>query len=389
MTIRKNEVLFFLLFIPFYKLLLFGLMQAHNFHEDMFRIIETAYDVLRVAAAGYGYLLLLVAGCRFITKTGLLFICLFAMQAVSCLMNGSLSFFVLAKVYTYIGFVLICCVMNYYSPDRIFRVSIFLFMVLSFAGILSVYLFPMGFLEAGRVYSAVYFLGGKNSSFPFYYIFVFTWYAYSLRNRKHLPSLWYLPLVLMLIAAVICRSANSFVSLVLMASACCLYAAFRLSFSAKAIVTGLFVMLGLIYLGAELPVLPRVLHALGRNTTFSYRTVLWGQAFRHIINNPVFGSGADLIFTLGSKLTTDHAHSCYLDSLAKYGLAYMAFFALIIWQSAGSITRIRDKSLRTLITLLMSVYLLHMGFDDYNLNFFILLIMIIDNYCVRSREFSL
>lgn len=96
--------------------------------------------------------------------------------------------------------------------------------------------------------------------------------------------------------------------------------------------------------------------------------------------------GYSLTYNIWGEIT-DHAHGWYIDSLAKYGLLAFIPFLMVMLNTMKGLNKEKDRILASFMGLLLLVYLLHMGFDDYNFNFFVLIIMIIDGI-VKQRSIT-
>ena len=377
LVLSHREFVFLLLLIPFFKLLSFEMFRERNVFKSFFGMMVILYDYGRVIAASYGYLKLIMNKARRLSKISKLFILFFTIQLIACIANGSIDLFITAKIYTYIGFVLI---LNYlllrYSKQLLNAVKLH-FGILSILGVFTVMIFPFGFLHGSDVYDAVYLVGGKNSSFPFYYVFLLVFYVDYIVNHKYkLPKLWTVPLILTIIAVLICQSVNSALELTIIFTISTLYMIRKIKVNAYIPIASMYTMLILIYLGSNMPFINNFLEQLGRNSSFSGRTILWNQAFLNILSNPITGGGYKLVYNIWDGVT-DHAHSWYLDTFAKYGVISLVAFALIIITVLNKLSCIRYKPLRCYLGLFFMVYLLHMGFDDYNFNFFVLIVMIL------------
>ena len=138
-------------------------------------------------------------------------------------------------------------------------------------------------------------------------------------------------------------------------------------------------------MGMMFPPFVALLSSLGRNASFTGRDTLWQQAIDYFRANPLFGSGENLVFTLKSGDVTNHAHSQYLNRLAKYGLVPFVFLAGSLAVLTERMTSARRTLLMNLIGSCLIVYLLHMSFDDYSYNFFLLTVMIA-NYIASGNS---
>lgn len=388
--VKRSELFFSLLLVPSFKLLSFAMFQEQNFHKSFFSAVEFGYDFLRVIVStmGYIYLFQTIGEGRRISEVTKLLIFMFMAQILSCILNKSIDLFFLVKTYSYVGVILVCDRMNKKLTEGILHANTFFFKMLTLFGLISIFLFPLGILRADRVYTATYFLGGKNASFPFYYMFLFGWYMSSIIKTKKLPIFWFLPLVFMIAAAIICQSVNSLISLLLIGAICILYSYIKPMIKTE-IMFGIFAFLmASIYAGINIPGLSGFLSVFGRNTTFSKRTFLWKQAVEHIIRSPIYGAGYKITYNLWSEIT-DHAHGWYIDSLAKYGLMSFVPFVFVVLCTIKNINRIRNGKVATFVGMMVLVYLLHMGFDDYNFNFFLLIIMIVDGAADTKKPAAL
>lgn len=387
---QRKTIWFFVLLIPFFKLLSFGLFQERQFGTSFFKALELIYDGGRVLAATYGFFLLVKHRFRIASSFAKAFILFFVLQLTVCVVNRSLDGRFILKIYSYIGFVLL---VDYYckqSLDTALKATELLFGTISILGILVIIVFPLGLLRGTRVYDAIYLTGGKNTAFPFYYLFLLSLFLFynSTRSVKGLPSFWYVPMALMMICAVICQSMSTLVALFLMALFSVLFVTVKPEFKTYLPVIILYCLLALIYIGTNIPVVSNLLGVFGRNSTFSNRTTIWSQAFEYIAKSPFFGSGDKLTFVIGTN-TTDHAHSWYLDTLTKYGVFTLTFFLAIVGCTYRNISHIKYKPLRCYIGMFLLVYLYHMGFDDYNFNFAIFSILVVNHFSVQINKSEL
>ena len=385
--IDKNELLLFVLFIPFFKLLSFNMFQEQHFHESFFKVLEQAYDVGRIIAASFGYLFLIIRKGKRISNYAIAIILLFVAQAIVCLINKSVDFFFLIKIYTYIGFILIINYSINRSLESVLRVTKALFGILTMAALVTIIVFPLGFLQASGVYDAVYLLGGKNASFPFYYIFLLSsCLFFNITNKQFgLPKWWYLVLALMIYSAIICNSVYALIAIILISILSALFVIIKPKFDVGSLSISLAVLLTFIYLGASIPAVVRLLELFGRNATFSYRTLLWNQAFGYIVSNPLFGAGNGITFSLG-PIVTDHTHSTYLDMFAKYGIIVLLLLLWTIRCTLKYLAKIIYKPLKCYLGLFFLIYLVHMGFNDYNYNFFVIIVMLICSVSERLNK---
>lgn len=387
--LNKSVLTLIVLIIPFFRLLSFSYFIEHGYH--FFVIVELIYNFLRVISASLIYIWLhieLKEKKYKISRLALFFVLFFIFRTIACGINGSINFLYIIKVYTYIAFIFLCDIETSKENNNFLRANRLLFGLLSIIGLVSIYMFPHGLLSGRNVYEAVYFLGSKNASFPFYYTFLLCIFLDLLKNNTHHEKIRVGMLLLITLgAAIICESVSSFLCLLLMASLFFMfYSKIKLVLKPSLIFVPLIVILIIIYVGAEIMLITDFLGLVGRNPTFSSRTIIWAQAFYAFQSHMFFGAGDNLIFQVGYRIT-DHAHSIYIDMLAKYGLIPFIVFIVLIYKAVEIIKRNNIESFATIKYLLLAIYLLHSGFDDYNIHFLILIIMLISkNAFIRQKE---
>ena len=295
-----------------------------------------------------------------------------ALIAVSLLANREFSVSVILQLVAQTGMLLTAAFMLRERTDFFLLSLVLLFGALAVCGCASFYLHPRGYVT-WNTEAYYYLLGGKNTAFPYELCFLISWILLRVYRGRRLP-----PLILITAFFIggsrICDSTSTTVCLSLFLAA---YLAARflprrmalLRPAVFAVTTAVVVVL--IYLGMTFKPL---LDLLGRTTRFSGRDVLWAQALAYFRSSPLFGCGNGIRFTLDTGIVTDHAHSQYLNRLAKFGLVPFSLFAASIIALFRKMSSSRNRLLMSLLGALVSVYLLHMAFDDYNYTFFILIV---------------
>ena len=264
---------------------------------------------------------------------------------------------------------------------------IILFGVLSWIGAISIILFPNGFNHAHDIHNAIYFLGSKNASINVYIIFLMALWGKALSEGRELPDQSILCLAVFFLTGIVMGSGSTIVCVL---GLTCIFLNYRvlrgkivispiISFS---IVTAIIVS---IYLGIQYQFILNVLDRLGRDSTFSGRTILWKQAIRYFKENTLFGSGMDIVFRNFSGTIQYSAHSQFLDRLAKYGLIpFLAFCASILYMEKQLLFS-KDKKNKTMLGLFIALYILRMGFDVYSLYYFFILAYLC-NVLIGNKE---
>lgn len=303
-------------------------------------------------------------------------------MAATGLLNRNTSLTTLGGLYANAGFCLLCVFMYTHAKEDFLRSGFISFAVLAVWGVISIYLFPRGFFHADRTYSALYGLGAKNNAFPFYFTCFFFWHMITKNTGTRFYIAFSAGIVATLIAAYICESTNTMIcmALVLVLS---LFYFFLNRFFAKLnpviFLAAFIALIALVYTGLESELLASLLAKFNRSLTFSGRTTLWKQAADYFSRNPLLGAGSEIVFTLPSRVTSAHAHSQWLDRLAKYGIIPMILLVFVVVRTFYYSRKTVNRGKANLLCGMLLIYMLHMSFDTYNYNFFTLFVIIANN----------
>ncbi len=388
---RLPLVVYIVLLLAFFEPLSVEML-AEGDYSPLWNLLDIVFKGLNILFATLGYGIVFY---RFFVKKekyDLLYFVLalhMILFVISCLANGSFPVTFLGSTYGSVGMLFLLDALLKNSESRFLLAGKVLFGALCAASVLSIFLFPHGFFNNASKYQALWALGAKNNAFPFYYIFFLFLFAEKSCLNKKLCVLTVLSVIAMIIGARICQSANTTICLFLILVVYILYkTGFLVEKLDIRILLGLFALLLLVvYLGSRLQLIDFVASLFGRNATFSGRDYLWEQAIDHALANPLFGAGNDILYSMRSNpdATTAHAHSQYLDKLAKFGFPQL--IALIV-TLAILVTRVHknaDKRQSRMMGLMLLIYMLHMSFDTYNYNFFVAAIVVV-NWLVRSEN---
>lgn len=375
-----QAILFFVLLFPFFQPMSINLL-VENVNKN-WKLLDYGYDGAKMVFASVGYMVWLYNRSRKSPDWMVLLICNLAALALASVMNGSGTVNVLRRYYVELGFAVLVSEMIQEAPKTFLRAAVAVFAVYTIWGVLTIYLFPYGFFKAETVYDAIYGLGAKNNSFPFFFALFFFMIAENLERTGKITIGIVVLVLLTIIAGVICESVNTILCLLMVIAVVVLAVYVRpllTAINVKVLFLVLVLIMVCIYSGTQFNVVGSLLKALGRSATFSGRSVLWEQALQHLRENPLFGAGVDTIFTLASGVQTPHAHSQWMDKLAKYGLLPAMFVSLTIYLTFHRIRKHTDQYQATVYGLLLLIYLFHMSFDTYNYNFFTMFLIVINS----------
>lgn len=376
LKLKRRCMIYILLLIPFFELYSFDMLAGKNVFPFLFKGITTLFSLCRIFITAF-----MVADFMYhrrlpamITTWGIGFYCLACI--ITSWQNGSLYINYVVGTMTYIGLAMLCEKMIRTSMEDFHKACILLFGFYSIVGAAVIFLMPGGFFHAATKAEAVYFLGSKNSSFPFFLVFLYFFFYDGLRRKGKLPRFGGIISMILLLAVIVCDSSNSFLCLFIVFAYYVVlkygYKLYRLANAKLLFVFSVFLTLFIIF-SANHEVIKSVVSMLGRDTSYSGRDVLWEQAIEMFLSHPFMGNGIFSEFQLKTGVIANHAHSVYLDIMAKYGIFPLVFLfgtiILIIFRFSKS----RNRKLVNLMGVFLFTILLHNIFDDIAIYVLVLL----------------
>ena len=376
MNVRRYKIktsLYIVLLIPFLELLTFEQLAARS-NALKWHVILTLYSLFRMGLTLVGFLYYSRKGvCRKTTLTVSLFV--FAENCTSFI-NGSLYINYTIGSVTLIGLVLVCDFMIRKSRTRFLNACIYYLVFLSLVNIISVLIWPNGFFNARIKDYAIYFLGSKNTAF-FYYILLFYYVVLkdviTYKKPRKRNAIW---IVLFIISSYLTSSASAMILLTLTLIAYIVWCKFdwimkHLSF--KLVIPLIIISTAsIIFIAPLRNIFTPVFNMVGRDATVTGRDVLWLQAFQGFMNKPITGNGINTSFTLATGVLATHAHSFFLDMLAKFGIIGFLAFCIMPISALKQINKQKDKELRILNNLIISVLFIHSVIDHLMIYNFVL-----------------
>lgn len=355
------------------------MLRGYNVHFN--KCIEWVFTVISIAVSFYSIIEYVMSrGKKYkTTSSQRLMICTVFLLLFSVFVNGSISPASIKNFIIRLGFIFFCIISYNKNSERFMKTGKWVFMIYSIIGVVSIFLYPNGFLSDARKQDAVFALGSKNSGYCFYFYFLFFYIIYNYKKCKKIPKLIYVVLLIFTFAARICDSGNTTIIMILMIIILLFIEPLSKSKFANpyTALIGILIISVIIYGGAQLPFIQHITNSIGRDMTFTGRSILWATGFEFFLTHPVFGAGDGILFPLGSGNAV-HAHSEYINCLAKYGLLPFMFFVISLVLVCKKINKMKDRKAKALLSALMFVNLLHMAFDVFNYNFTLLMIILLD-----------
>lgn len=390
-AIRNKTIKYLFLLFPFFELFTLELFVSKNILAVPFNLILTCLSIARLLISLFMIVKALHRNIFTISYTvwGIFLFSLF--RILSSLLNQSFYVGLVIGGISYIGFVLLCEEMIYESRKDFYDAVYYLLGFYTFLGVLSVWILPNGFFNAEDKAYAVYFLGSKNASYPYFFTFTYVWYLKNLIKNGEMPKFGGWIILLLLLTERICDSSNAVLCFALLWG----FHMFikhnkKIYENLSPFLLEIIVIIGacLIVFGSTSSFLENILAMLGRDISFSGRGLLWKQAINLIVQNPLTGTGGATTFILATGVPMLHAHCFYLDIFAKYGVLV---FASIIGMISFIMLRLsKEKKRKEIIVsgVFVFIYLVHCISEDTSIYFLSMILLLAESlYMKRGKTY--
>ena len=384
------EFLALLCLIPFFQPACIDSFVLYGIKVSLFSLIGKCFTAMRLAISCSAILLFCLKINEIKRKMNFtmfsILLSIILLVAVSGIVNSARVTVLLSYVYD-IGLLCLFELMILHGRNSFLKIITKLFGALSFLGAASIIAFPHGFNHAYDVHNAIYFLGSKNAAINVYIIFFMALWGEALHDGTRMPKRSVFYLVIFMLTGVIMGSGSTMVCVLGMA---CIYVNFgslhgKITIAPIVPFAVIVVAIVAVYVGSMSPLILHLLEMMGRDTTFSGRTILWRQALRYYNNNVMFGAGIDIVYHNFSGIVQYSAHSQFLDRLAKYGLIpFIPFVASFVYMEK-QLMFTKLKKMSSMLGLFIALYLLRMGFDVYSL-YYIFTIAYLCNLFTRKED---
>lgn len=387
LKIKCRQIEYILILFPFFELLTFEQLVGAHSSVKLWNFVLQVYSLLRIMLTIFAIFKIFRMKHNSYALYGIsLFV---IVENIVSILNGSMYVNYLVGSITIIGLVLNCMWMVRTSKIDFINACYYLFGFFCCAELISILIWPYGFLHAPDKAYAIYFLGSKNTGFFYYIVFI---YFVTIRDlvRKGKPSNKILIWILCFICgSYLCDAASSTILFLFIFVYYFVWINFTwLSkiFNIRNIVPIIIIIAGVILLPSLRTILAPVLAFFGRNTTFTGRDILWLQAIRYFKMHPVIGNGINLDYILITGAEQNHAHSFYLDLLAKYGI-----FVLMIFIITTVVVLVKSNShvLRNytlLNNVIIGVILLHSIIDHLMIYNYVLVLISVEVLTVHTSS---
>lgn len=112
-----------------------------------------------------------------------------------------------------------------------------------------------------------------------------------------------------------------------------------------------------------------ILEWMGKNLTFTGRTIIWDQAIERIKQSPIIGSGHISPYgyqTFGNEnWSSQSSHNIYMDVMIETGIIGLVIFFLILLKLTRDIDHCKNQSMGQCFSILFLCFLLAFDFDVF------------------------
>lgn len=331
-TINLNRLLMILLLIPFFEFQSYSMFADNGVASGMFNLILDIYSLGRLFITMLIFIKLWKDRIVAFSHTSVGVLVFVILMNLTSAFNESLFINYIIGSVSFLGLALLCQIEIQNNAEDFIWSCKFLFGFLSVIGAMQIISMPYGFLDHPDKAFAIYLLGGKNTSFFYYAVFIFFLLFDDLRKYGKIRKRCFVFLMLFILAALRCDSMNTLMMMLVISAFAVVvnYGVILRKFVRPPVIIAIVLMIAAIILVPQVRVLLNpALHLIGRNASFTGRDVLWVQAIRAFIAHPFIGNGIFTKFRLDNGVWQDNAHSQFLDLLAKYGVFVFLSFVLM------------------------------------------------------------
>lgn len=283
---------------------------------------------------------------------------------------------------------------TYYYNEKLFLKTVYLFFYsLIFINFITLLLFPNGMYEDIRgITDTNYFLGNYNGFIIYIFPALITGYLYFKKYTNKLPPGYLFLWVISLLTFIIKRSATSLIGLSIFG----IYILFfntqksHLFFNIKSyLAANIAFFYFFVWNSSNNQILNLVTSLIGKDITFTGRTLIWKNAKYHIYDCWLIGNGLEKAETITNKLgfiQATSAHNLMLDLLYKTGFLGFIILSIPFFIFLNNLKKINNIKIRYSLEAFCGILLLMSQFEAYNLKFILFIFTILYMYTCENRK---
>lgn len=229
----------------------------------------------------------------------------------------------------------------------IIQALLIIHIVLILSNLISIILFPSGMsYNSITMYRNYYFLGHKNTQVKIMFPGIVYSVFYDEIKYKRVRFRSYVLTAIVLISSIICDSVTAIIGISILSIYFVLYPLKKISNKVSSFITAKTILVGYVVVFIVLVILGNgaflgpIVGWLGRNSTFTGRTMIWNQVARMILRKPILGYG--YITSLEGYVSLwnyvpSGAHNLVLDVLLRGGLVLLGVLIVLLILCAKTI----------------------------------------------------
>ena len=237
-----------------------------------------------------------------------------------------------------------------------------------------------------------YFLGNYNGFIIYIFPALITGYLYFKKYTNKLPPGYLFLWVISLLTFIIKRSATSLIGLSIFG----IYILFfntqksHLFFNIKSyLAANIAFFYFFVWNSSNNQILNLVTSLIGKDITFTGRTLIWKNAKYHIYDCWLIGNGLEKAETITNKLgfiQATSAHNLMLDLLYKTGFLGFIILSIPFFIFLNNLKKINNIKIRYFLEAFCGILLLMSQFEAYNLKFILFIFTILYMYTCENRK---
>lgn len=279
----------------------------------------------------------------------------------------------------------------YERNERLFLKTVYgLFYILVLINYLSIIIFPKGLYYDRHELDGICFLLGNYNGFIIYILFaLIPGYIYEMKFKQKLT--WkYIVFCLLVIATYLqVHSVTSTVGI-------CLIMAYlvvsRFGWPKHILNLKIYVLINILFFflivwnGDRPAVIMAFLALVGKNLTFSGRTMIWQNTRNNLVNHRLLGLGYKSDQEMLQEVGGLSSHNIYLDIIYQTGLVGFGWIIGLFLYACSWIRKIDDKNLTDFLSVCVGVFMLMSQFEASSIRFVFFMLTFISIYSKKHSR---
>ena len=236
-----------------------------------------------------------------------------------------------------------------------------------------------------------YLLGNDNATIFEAFTFIIYLASYSILYKNRIPLSSYIVVLYILCGYVIAWSGNAMaISLLLLATLAVVKSKTvqKIINRKRILIAFVLFFLTFIVFRSETSISGRILTFMGKDTTYTGRTVIWDKMTPHIKNNIILGNGNESLELSRAKYGHMKAHNLFYQALYTGGLVQLFLLLSILSIAFFNKKPSKNKTLTLLVDLTFLLFLIMNSFDYDITRYTLIYYPLIVYYCIPNNKIA-